>query len=138
MGKLTEQQVQAVDRIYKEIINFLFIFLNTDGIFADSSVIYDLDIPYDKRHEYADSEFEKVKIAWYKEFVYLKGTSIYDELDDFIWNDLVGTYQDISDNIPGIDKLSGSYRYEPDEGKAAADDFDEAIVKLQKIICKYI
>ena len=138
MERLNEQQIKSVDRIYKEIINFLFVFLNTDGIFTGSSVIYGLDIPFDRRLEYADSEFEKVRIAWYKEFVYLKGTKIYDELDEYIENDLIGAYQDISDNIPGVDKCSPGYRYEPGEGKAASDDFNEAIIKIQKLVCKYI
>ena len=135
MEKLNEQQIQAVDRIYKEIINFLFLFLNTGGVFSESEYIYNFHVPYDKRHEYAGSEFEKVKIAWYKEFVYLKGTQIYDELDEYIWNDLIGTYQDISGNIPEVDKCSYQYR---SPGGTVWKDYDAAMVKLQELISKYI
>lgn len=138
MEKLSDQQIAAVDRIYKEIINFLFVFLLTDGLFTSSSSIYGLDVPHNSRLDFADSEFEKVRIAWYKEFVYLNGTKVYDELDDYIDNDLLGTYQDISGNIPGIDKCSECYRYEPEEGKPASDDFEEAMIKIQQLVGRYV
>ena len=135
MEKLNDQQIQAVDRIYKEIVSFLFLLLNTDGIFTGSNCIYGLHIPFEERLDYADTEYEKVRIAWYKEYVYLKDTQIYDELSAYIEDDLCGAYQDISDNIPGIDKCSPGYRY---EGHPASEDFDEAMIKIQKLVCKYI
>ena len=116
----------------------LFVFLLTDGLFTSSSSIYGLDVPHNSRLDFADSEFEKVRIAWYKEFVYLNGTKVYDELDDYIDNDLLGTYQDISGNIPGIDKCSECYRYEPEEGKPASDDFEEAMIKIQQLVGRYV
>lgn len=140
MKSLTEQEYKSVYRIHKVIIDFMNLFLNTDGIFTGSDLIYGFEIPYESRIDFALSEYEKVRQAWQYEYVYLKDFQIYDDLYNFIENDLFEMFQQINDegDKPFIDKCSGSYRYEPDEGKSASEDYDDTINKLYNLLDKYL
>ncbi len=125
--KYTDLQIQSIKRIYDEIIEFLFYFSETDGFnnlwmkYADDGVPKKLI--ENTIYEFADAEIRKIDARLQKEFFYLHGLGIYDALYDYIWEDLINTYDG---------KCSYAYRF----GAIGTTDKDylKALNKLNDIV----
>lgn len=83
-------------------------------------------------YEFADAEIRKIDARLQKEFFYLRDMSIYDELYNYIWEDLVRTYDG---------KCSYAYRFEAmvkdvngNRGITIDEDYLKALNKLNDIV----
>ena len=134
--KYTDLQVQSIKRIYDEIIDFLYYFSETDG-FNDLWHKYQSQGAPEKSIEatiyaFADSEIRKIDARLQKEYFYLHDLSIYDELYDYVWEDLMATYDG---------KCSYAYRFEAvvedvngSRGLSTSEEYLKALNKLNDII----
>lgn len=125
--KYTDLQIQSIKRIYDEVIDFLYCFSETDGFnnlwmkYADDGVPKKLI--ENTIYEFADAEIRKIDARLQKEFFYLHGLGIYDALYDYIWEDLINTYDG---------KCSYAYRF---EAIGTTDkDYLKALNKLNDIV----
>lgn len=131
-SELSEIQMLSVKRIYDGILDYLEEFLKSNGF---NDYWFDLDIePKHRQGELCDivtNKVEEIILLFKKEYIFLKNTKIYSELDTFIYNDLY----DIFDG-----KLSYGYRFESqvDGNPTTDDDYYQTLEKLNKIINKYI
>lgn len=125
---LTDLQILSLKRIYDSIIDFLFIFNNSDGF---NDYWYDLkcssDEREDKLYDIAFNEIDKVILTYKKEHIFLKDFDFYNEIGSFIYNDLYDTFDG---------KLSYAYRFEaiPDVNPTTNDDYYKALEKINSII----
>jgi hypothetical protein len=133
MSQLTSDQVHSVKRIYDSIIEFLDVFINTEGF---NSYWYPLkeegyENPEYKIYDIAEGEVHKVSLILDKEYFYLRNTEIYDELSEYVSEDLWDIFNG---------KLSYAYRFEAaGEGSPTTfEDYDKAMIKINGIIEKYI
>ena len=91
----------------------------------------DKGIPSDcieeKIADYADKRVKDVALVLKKEYFYLHGLAIYDELYDFINNDLLDMYDG---------KLGYAYRFEAqvDGNPVVEEDYEKALKKINGII----
>jgi transcriptional regulator with XRE-family HTH domain len=134
--KYTDLQIQSVKRIYDEIIDFLYYFSETDG-FNDLWHKYKNQGAPEKSIEatiyaFADAEIRKIDARLQKEFFYLHDLSIYDELYDYVWEDLMSTYDG---------KCSYAYRFEAvvedvngNRGLSTSEEYLKALNKLNDIV----
>lgn len=135
MDKFNDIQISSIKRIYDSIIEHLDYFEKTDGYndlwldFKDKGI--KSEYIEDKLYEVAEKELNKVMLCYKKEKMLLKNTKIYDEIGDYIYNDLY----DIFDG-----KLKYAYRFEaiPGENPTTNDDYNKAMSKIDSIIEKYI
>lgn len=135
MDKFNDIQISSIKRIYDSIIEHLDYFEETDGyndLWLDFKV-KGIKSEYieDKLYEVAEKELNKVILCYKKEKMLLKNTKIYDEIGDYIYNDLY----DIFDS-----KLKYAYRFEAilDGNPTTNDDYNKAMSKIDSIIEKYI
>lgn len=133
MKQLSDRQVTAVKKIYDSCVWFLAEFNKTDGFndYWHEFVRQGIKDPESAITEYADSLHEKVSLVADQEFFDLRNTDIYNDLCEFISDDLEEIYQG---------KVSYAYRFEADP-KGLADtteDYGNAMDKLNKIIEKYV
>jgi hypothetical protein len=131
MAHLTDRQLSAVKRIYDICIWFLHEFERTDG-FNDYWYEFSrkgISDPQAKIEELADSMLDKVKLVVDQEYFDLRDCDIYDELCEFVSEDLLLAYDG---------KLSYAYRFEahPNGNPTTADDYDKAMIRLNTIIEK--
>ena len=134
--KYTDLQFQSVKRIYDEIIDFLYYFSETDG-FNDLWHKYKNQGAPEKSIEatiyaFADAEIRKIDARLQKEFFYLHDLSIFDELYDYVWEDLMSTYDG---------KCSYAYRFEAvvedvngNRGLSTSEEYLKALNKLNDIV----
>lgn len=134
--KYTDLQIQSIKRVYDEIIDFLYYFLETDGFndlwikYTDNGVQYNLIET--TIYEFADAEIRKLDARLQKEFFYLHDLSVYDSLYDFVWEDLVSAYDG---------KCSDAYRFEAvvedvngNRGLSTSEEYLKALNKLNDIV----
>ena len=106
--QLTDRQLEALRRIYVAIVDYIDEFERSNGFndlwfeLADEGV--DAENIESKLYEIADNRHHKVLLAAEREGFDLKGLKIYEELLDFISEDLVDIYDD--------GKLAYGYRFE--------------------------
>ena len=134
MNKLNIQQTESLKRIYDSIIDFLDDFEKTGGFttalwyrFVEKgSVDPEWDIC-----EYAEKKINLVRLVISKEYFYLHNQPIYDELINFVENELINTFDG---------KLGYAYRFEaiPDGNPTTEEDYLKALNVLNSIIEKYI
>ncbi len=133
MKNLSDRQITAVKKIYDSCVWFLAEFYNTDGFndYWHKLVAQGVEDPESAITEYADSLHEKVSLVADQEFFDLRNTDIYTELCEFISDDLEEIY---------YGKVSYAYRFEADPSghPTTADDYGNAMDKLNKIIEKYV
>lgn len=130
----TEKQENSVKRVYDAVIDFLFEFEQTMGfndLYVDIKNKYnseginisDKNI-VDEIYRYADRKLNEVHNVLRKEYFYLCGFSIYEELSAYMYNDLSDIYWG---------KCSYAYRFE-EEGDTVGEDRAEAVKKLNRIV----
>ena len=131
----TDIQINSVKRIYDSIIQHLDYFEKTNG-YNDLWVEYidkgvKPEFVEDRLYEVAEIELNKVMLCYKNEKMLLNNTKIYDEIGDYIYNDLY----DIFDG-----KLKYAYRFEaiPAGNPTTEDDYNKAMNKIDSIIDKYI
>ena len=133
MGKLTERQVTAVKRVYDICIWFLAEFSNSDGFNAYWHTLQDKGIedPEETIADMADEMHRKIELVLDQEYFDLRDTDIYNELCEFVSDDLVDIYDG---------KVSYAYRFEAhaDGNPTTSEDYDKAMIKLNGIIEKYV
>ena len=85
----------------------------------------------DKLYDVAEKKLDEVFLLYEKERIFLKNTFIYDEIGEYIYNDLYSIFEN---------KLSYAYRFEAvaDGNPTTYEDYNEALKKLNGIIEKYI
>ena len=132
MTHLTDRQLSAVKRIYDICIWFLYEFHSTDGFNSywhkfkkQGSPEPEFDIA-----NMADALHAKVQLVLEQEYFDLHGCEVYAELNDFVYEDLMNTYDG---------KLSYGYRFEAavDGHPTTSDDYHKAMIRLNSIIEKY-
>lgn len=133
MKQLTDRQLSAAKRIYDVCIWFLNEFSNTDGF---NSYWYEFQEkgskePEDDIYSYVEGLMEKVNLVLDQEYFDLRNCDIYNDLCEFVSEDLVDTYNG---------KLSYAYRFEaiPDGHPTTSEDYGKAMAKLNAIIDKYL
>ena len=135
MNNFNELQINSIKKVYDSIIEHLDYFEKTDGYndlwldFIDKGI--EPKYIENKLYEVAEKELNKVILCHKKEKMLLKNTKIYEEIENFIYNDLY----DIFDG-----KLKYAYRFEaiPDGNPTTEDDYNKAMNKFNSIIDKYI
>lgn len=133
MGKFSTLQIESLKRVYDAIIDFLDDFDKTDGF--TGTLWYEFqrkgsNNPEDDIYDYAQNKIEKVQKVLLKEYFYLHDTEVYEELSEYIENDLYDTFDG---------KLGYAYRFEaiPDGNPTTFDDYSKALQRINEIIEKY-
>ena len=134
--KYEQCQLESIKRIYDAIIIFLEKFLNTDGFnelwieFIDKGI--NNEFIEDKLYDYAMKQIDNVNLILKQEYFYLHNLSIYDNLNTFINDDLINTFDG---------KLSYAYRFESlvednngNRGTTTSEDYLKALNKINGII----
>ena len=134
MTKLTDLQLQSAKRIYDALVGFLHEFEVTGGF--TTSMWYNLqkggsDNPEEDMYEYIQKLEDKIHLIFRQEYFFLHDLPIYNELLNYMDEDLVETYDG---------KLSYAYRFEaiPAGNPTTDEDYEKAVNKLNSIIEKYI
>ena len=134
--KYEQYQLESIKRIYDAIIIFLEEFLNTDGFndlwleFIDKGI--NKEFIEDKLYDYAMKQINNVNLILKQEYFYLHNLRIYDNLNTFINDDLINTFDG---------KLSYAYRFESlvedyngNRGATTSEDYLKALNKINGII----
>lgn len=133
MKQLTERQIIAVKKIYDMCIWFLAEFDNSDGFnnYWHTLAAQGVRDPEETITEMADEMHRKVSLVVDQEYFDLRDTDIYNELCEFVSEDLEEIY---------YGKVSYAYRFEavPDGNPTTSEDYDKAMIKLNGIIEKYV
>lgn len=135
MSNFNQYQINSIKTIYDKIIEHLDYFYRTDGYndlwikLVDEG--YNKNNIEDKLYEIADEKINEVFLSYEKEKIFLKNTEIYDEIGEYIYNDLYDIFNG---------KLSYAYRFEaiPSNNPTTQEDYEKAIKKINLIIDKYI
>lgn len=134
MPKLSNLQMQSAKKIYDVLVGLLHEFDLTGGF--TTSMWYDLEAkgskdPESDMYDYIQGLEEKILLVFRQEYFYLHDTPIYNELLNFMDEDLGETYNG---------KLGYAYRFEavPEGNPTKEDDYVKAMDKLNSIIEKYI
>jgi len=126
---LNNKQIDSLKRIYDKILDYLGEFKKTCGF---ATLIYNHDKMINAKTrrilvlEELDKKIEDLNVNLYKEGFYLRDTTIYEELFNFINNDLIELYDGkLADRIPGgnvdgefylslkkLENLTAKYVYE--------------------------
>ena len=134
MEKLSVLQIESLKRIFDAIIDFLDDFDKTDGFTGTlwsefyRQGINDIE---EAIYLYAEEQHGKVKNVFLKEYFYLKITSVYQEIENYIDVDLF----DVFDG-----KLEYAYRHDaPIEGNPRTeDDYIKSLNGIKNIIDKQL
>ncbi len=132
MNNLSDLQILAIKRIYDSVLDYLGEFLKSNG-FND----YWFDLEEEPKYregiicDMAIEKVEKVILVLKKEYIFLKESELYSNLENFIYNDLY----DIFDG-----KISYGYRFEaPVYGNLTTyEEYCKTLDKFNDIICRYI
>lgn len=135
MSSFNQYQINSIKTIYNKIIEHLDYFYHTDGYnnlwfnYVDKE--YSQKIIEDKLYEIADEKISEVFLTYEKERIFLKNTPIYNEIGEYIYNDLY----DIFDG-----KLGYGYRFEAisNNNTTAQEDYAKALKNINSIIDKYL
>lgn len=130
--KLTDLQLQSVKRIYDALVGFLHEFEVTGGFdMWDEEVEGDLIYCEGDIDAYIHKLDDKIHLVFRQEYFFLYDLPIYNELLNYMHEDLVETYDG---------KLGYGYRYDAiSKGNPTTkDDYIKAMNKLNSIIEKYI
>lgn len=135
MNNFNQYQINSIKKIYDKIIEHLDYFYHTDGYndlwhqYADQG--YKTNIIEDKLYDVAEKKLDEVFLAYEKERIFLKNTSIYDEIGEYIENDLYSIFEN---------KLSYAYRFEADvDGNPTTqEDYEKALKNINIIVDKYL
>ena len=131
-NNLNDLQILSIKRIYDSIIDYLEEFYNTNGF---NDLWFDLKCKSEEKPselcDIALQHVSKLHLVLKKEYMLLKNTDIYKELEEFEYNDIYDTFDS---------KLTYAYRFEaiPDGNPTTDDDYYKALNKLNAIIEKYI
>jgi len=133
MNKLTDRQIAAVKRIYDVCIWYLHTFDNSDG-FNDYWLVFSRQGSHNPEidiDELVDKLWGKVNLVLDQEYFDLRDTKIYEELCEFVSEDLVDIY---------AGKTSYAYRFEAvvDGNPTTSEDYNKAMIHLNSIIEAYI
>ena len=133
MGKLTDRQITAVKKVYDICIWFLNEFSNTNGFNDYWYALRDKGIedPEEAIADMADEMHGKIELVLNQEYFDLRDTDIYNELCEFVSEDLIDIYDG---------KVSYAYRFEAraDGNPTTSEDYNKAMIKLNGIIEKYV
>lgn len=124
----SDREKEALRRVYCAIMDFLYWFEKTDGFVSLIHEEYGDGSCIDGTLKAYDAHDELYHILE-REYIDLGKTNIYDELYDYIYNDLFEIFDE---------KMDPAYRYEPDSGVKVCEDYEKAYTKLIEIIEKYI
>ena len=133
MERLNDRQKTAAKRIYDLCIEFLYEFNRTDGF---NNYWFDFQRAGSKNPEmdiYSKVEdmLGPIHLALNQEYFDLRGSDIYNELCEYVSEDLWETFDG---------KLSFAYRFEahPSGNPTTDEDYDRAMIRLNTIIDKYL
>lgn len=131
MKKLTDLQILSIKGIYDGILDFLEEFEKSNGF---NDYWFDLEEEYNQRegalYDLAISKVEKVILIYKKEYPIIKNTEIYEELGNYIYNDLYDIFEG---------KLAYGYRFEAAiDGVTTDQDYSNSLNRINAIIDKYI
>lgn len=133
MGKLSDRQITAVKKVYDICIWFLNEFSNTSGF---NDYWYEFQYkgiadPEEAIADMADEMHRKIELVLDQEYFDLRDTDIYNELCEFVSEDLIDIYDG---------KVSYAYRFEAhaDGNPTTSEDYNKAMIKLNGIIEKYV
>ena len=147
-NSLNTLQIEAARRIYGEIVSFLNEFLNTDGFNHYWLEIADKlkekyernysDFVLDELEKYVDDRYNKVVLAYEKEYIILKNHPLYQDLEDLLYSE-----KGLSECYVG--KLSYAYRFESQTeningnitGKTTYEDYEIANNRVRSVFDKY-
>ncbi len=133
MKQLTDRQITAVKKIYDSCVWFLAEFYNPYGSndFWKRLSTEDVEDPESAITEFADSLNKKISLVADQEFFDLRDTDIYNELSEFI-----------SEELEIIYNGKGSYacrsEADPEGLPDIAEGYANAMDKLNRIIEKYV
>ena len=135
MNNFNQYQINSIKIIYDKIVEHLDYFNHTDGYndlwfdFVDKGI--DPKFIEDKLYEVADKKINEVFLVYEKERIFLKNTPIYNEIGEYICNNLYDIYDG---------KLSYAYRFEaiPDNNPTTQEDYEKALKNINIIIDKYL
>lgn len=133
MNQLADWQLDAVKRIYDSCIWFLDEFNHSDG-FNDYWLTFKQKGAKNTEVaicDYAEEMMRKINLVLSQEYFDLCHCNIYDELCEYVGEDLVDIYDG---------KVSYAYRFEAsvNGNPSTEEDYDKAMVKLLGIIEKYV
>lgn len=133
MERLTDREKTAVKKIYDVCIWFLNKFEKSDGFnsYWHDFVEKGSSNPKLDIEELVDSLMQNVFLVIDQEYFDLRGCEIYNELSEFISEDLQNVYSG---------KLSYAYRFEaiPYGNPTTFDDYGKAMLRLNNIIDQYV
>ena len=133
MAQLSERQLSATKRVYDACIQFLHEFQRTAGFndcWFDLKDSGSTDIETELT-EMADDKIKHICLILKQEYFDLRNCEIYNDLWEFVNEDLMNTYDG---------KLSYAYRFEAlaDGNPTTEDDYNKAMIRLNTIVGKYI
>ena len=133
MERLNDRQKSAAKRIYDVCVRFLDEFLRTNGL---NDYWFDFKEkgarnPENAIYDYAENWVSKINLVLKQEYFDLHNCEIYDQLLDFVNEDLYNTFEG---------KLGYGYRFEApvDNNPTTYDDYNCAMIRLNSIIERYI
>ena len=133
MAQLTERQKAATKRIYDICIWFLSEFYHSDGFNDYWLTLKDAGSqdPESDIYDMVEELMKKVNLVLDQEYFDLHGCDIYDELSEFVSQDLYNAYDG---------KISYAYRFEaiPNGNPTTSEDYEKAMTKLNTIVCNYV
>lgn len=132
--KYSELQIQSIKRIYDKIVEFLYEFKSTGGF--TTTLWFDFleqgyTDPQSAIYDYIEEKLDNIYLIVQKEYFYLHGLKIYEEIFEFVDNDLIETYDS---------KLGYAYRFEagPNGNPTTEEDYEKALKKINGIIFRCI
>ncbi len=134
MTKLSDRQIVATKKVYDVLVEFLSEFLNTDGFNTTCMSFRDAgeSDPVQATYDYIEKLLNKIYLVIEQEYFDLQGTELYNDLNEFAYDDLVNTYNG---------KVSLTYRVAAsmeNEGEKTFDDYCDAMARLNSILEKYL
>lgn len=129
---LTDLQLQSFKKVYDSILDFLDEFNESDGF---NDLWFEIEgESNDKKGliwDVINKKHERVMKTLNKEYFYLKNTTLYEELENYIYNDMYDIYE--------TEKLDYAYRFEAlgTDQPTTQDDYTKALNKINEIVNKY-
>lgn len=135
MNNLNNNQINSLKIINDAIIEYLNYFYKTDGYndlwinFMDQGV--ESKYIEEKLWNIAEEKIDSLILCYDKQRIFLKNTNIYEEIGEYIYNDLYDIFNG---------KLSYAYRFEavPSGNPTTQEDYENALKKYNNIVDKYI
>lgn len=134
MNKLSDLQIQSVKKVYDSIVDFLNEFYHTDGFTGEIWQEFAKEHPHDTAgaiYDYIETRLNVVYDTISKEYFYLHKLPIFEELEEFAYNDLYDTFNGKIKIYYRIDAMEHGY-------PSTYDDYMKAYNRLNEIIEKWI